>query len=395
VDALTAHRAARPTPAESEAEAEHERLALLRLSGIEGVGRRRMRAAVEAVGSAQALLALEAPLRTAALAVRAAEPAPEGGARAVLARCRTLGVRVLGWGEALYPPRLRHLADPPPLLYVLGDVRCLHRRQVAVVGSRRATGYGRRTARALARGLAHEGVVVLSGMALGVDGEAHRGALEAGGQSNAVLASGPERASPRQHERLYRALLREGAVASEHPPATPSLAHHFPVRNRLMAALAHAVVVVEATRKSGALITAREGAELGREILAVPGPIDAATSYGTNQLLADGARPALDVGSVLTELEWAMDEAVEPPTGPSPNLGADVGQVWSALEDAPRPVDEVARGAGLSTARALAALTRLEVEGWAAPAPGLRFARQGAQRGPARERVLPEPEKGR
>jgi DNA processing protein len=370
---------------------EAERLALLRLSGIPGVGRRRLRAAVEAVGSGVALLALDGPLRSAALEVVRAEPEPAAAGRETLDRCRAVGVQVVGWHEAAYPARLRHLVDPPPLLYVLGDVRHLHAPQVAIVGSRRATSYGRRTARALGRALASEGVVVLSGMALGIDGEAHRGALQGGGPSTAVLASGPERPSPRHHTRLHRELVRRGAVASEHPPATPSLAHHFPVRNRLMAALAQAVVVVEATRRSGALITAREAAEMGREVLAVPGPVDAPTSYGTNQLLADGAAPALDAGSVLRSAfpgvrhEGSLPREVEPDVAP----GSDVALVWHALASAARAVDEVAGRAGLAPDRTLVALTRLELDGWVRQAPGLSFRRSEPAWDEGRARVLP------
>lgn len=369
-----------------------ERVALLRLAGIPGVGHRRLRAAVQAVGSARGVLALDAPVRAEALNVPRAEPGDASAAFHVLERCRTGGVRVLGWHEDAYPPRLLHLADPPPVLYVLGDPACLHRPQVAVVGSRKATAYGRRTARSLGRGLADRGLVVLSGMALGVDGEAHRGALEGGGVSTAVLASGPERASPRQHHRLHAALVRYGAVASEHPPATPSLAHHFPVRNRLMAALALAVVVVEATRKSGALITVREAAALGRDVLAVPGPVDAPTSTGTNQLLEDGVAPALDAASVLRALgvedEPSREDPLQLPLAATGALGPDAGEIWQALAPDPRPVDELARRAGLPVARALAALTHLEMEGWARQAPGLAFARRRPRSEKPREPLM-------
>lgn len=368
-----------------------ERLALLRLEAIDGVGRRRLRAAVQAVGTASEVLGLDAPLRRAALEVDRAEPMPERDARAVLDRCEALGVEVFAWHEPEYPDRLRHLADPPPLLYVLGDVMHLHAQQVAIVGSRRATSYGRRTARALARAIAAEGVVVLSGMALGIDGEAHRGALEAGGISTAVLASGPERPSPRQHARLHRALARRGAVASEHPPSTPSLAHHFPVRNRLMAALARAVVVVEATRRSGALITAREAAEIGREVLAVPGPVDAATSFGTNQLLADGATPALNGRSVLEAL--GQSRAAEPDLFDELSAAeaeSDQERVWRALTSEPTAVDVLAGRAGIEVERALAALTGLELAGRIEQAPGLAFARGTPGWDPERQRILPE-----
>ncbi len=340
-----------------------EHVALLRLLAIEGVGPHRLRAAVVAIGSAEAVLALPAGERAEALGVPDAEPGAEEAALGVLARCRRAGVRVLGWHEAAYPDRLLHLSDPPPLLYLLGDAARLSDVQVAVVGARRATAYGRRVARDLGRALAEAGVTVLSGMALGIDGAAHLGALEAGGASNAVLASGPERASPRQHARLHRWLVRRGAVASEHPPGTPSLAHHFPVRNRLMSALAQAVVVVEAARRSGALITAREANDLGRDVFAVPGPIDRPSSEGANLLLTDGASLALDPGVVLRAIGHSP-EADDAPAAQGPEGDPVAGGIWRAIGPAGTTVDEIGRRTGLAPERVLAKLTRLELDGW-------------------------------
>lgn len=372
--------------------------ALLRLAMIDGVGPRRLRAAVRELGSARVLLAADADRRRRALGVEHAEPGPRERVARLLARCREHRVQVVGWHDRRYPPRLLHLTDPPPVLYVLGDIEHLHARQVAVVGSRRATAYGRRTARALSRALAEKGIVVLSGMALGVDGEAHRGALEAGGVSTAVLASGPERASPRRHRALYRALRERGAVASEHPPRTPSLGHHFPVRNRLMAALAAAVVVVEASKKSGALITAREANDMGRAILAVPGPVDSATSRGTNQLLVDGATPALGVQSILDAVGSMgpfAERGVHAQIGlalelSATELGEDAARLWKVLTAAPASIEHLARASELTVPRALAALTRLEVGGWVCQEPGLNFGRAQGGWDHTLPRILPK-----
>jgi DNA processing protein len=356
-----------------------ERVALLRLMGIPRVGPWRLWKAVQAVGSGRALLEASPFERGALLRVRSGDPAPPAEARALLARCEAAGVRALSWIEPAYPPLLRHLDDPPPLLYVMGDPARLHDVQVAIVGSRRASGYGRRAARALAGDLARAGITVLSGMALGVDGEAHVGALDAGGASTGVLASGPERAYPRRHQRLHRRLVERGAVASEQPPGTPALGHHFPARNRLLAALALGVVVVEAAEKSGALLTVNHALALGREVLAVPGPIDAPTSQGVNGLFRDGSKPAVDAGSVLKALHLlAPPEPATPCADPPVELGADAGAVWRALGSAPLAVDALARDAGLRAPRALAALVRLELEGWAVQEAGLRFRRRRA-----------------
>jgi DNA processing protein len=363
-------------------DAHEERLALLRLLAVAGVGPRRLRAAVDTVGSGRRILALDARPRAAALEVARAEPGPAAEASAILERCRVAGVEPLAWGEERYPPRLRHLSDPPPILYVIGDAWRLHDHQVAVVGSRRATAYGRRSARALAGELARAGLTVLSGMALGIDGEAHAGALAAGGPSTAVLGSGAERAQPRRHTRLHRELVRVGAVASEHPPGTPALGHHFPARNRLLAALASAVLVVEAAERSGALITVREAAALGRDVLAVPGPIDAGTSRGTNALIRDGATPVLDGTSLLATLGVTLGVAgpdVRPAAARPPvTLGPDADALWAALESRPLGVDALARTAGLDAPRALAALARLELEGWVSQDVGFRFRRRTA-----------------
>jgi DNA processing protein len=351
-----------------------ETVALLRWSAASGVGRRRLRRAAEALGSVAGLERLPRARREALLGVAGAEPGPESGARGILTHCEALGVRALGWHEPDYPSRLLHLVDPPPVLYLVGDAGRLTDRQVAVVGSRSATPYGRRVARDLGRDLARAGLTVTSGMALGIDAEAHRGAIEAGGVSVAVLGSGPERAQPRRHVRLYRALRERGAVASEHPPGTPALGHHFPARNRLLAALAEAVVVVEAAERSGALITAREAAELGREVMAVPGPIDAATSRGTNALIRDGGTPVLGARSVLDAL-GIEDDPAKPTAAGGPADPASAA-LWQALSSRPRGIDELARGAGLAPREALAHLARLELDGWVRQEPGMAFRRE-------------------
>jgi DNA processing protein len=211
-------------------------------------------------------------------------------------------VAAIGWqwavpGEAGYPPLLAQASDPPLGLFVRG--RSSWDSVVAVVGSRRATVYGRQVARLLGQELAAAGVVVASGMARGVDAAAHQGALAAGWVTVAVWGTGPDRVYPAEHRRLAEAIAGQGAILTEYPPGTPPRPQHFPERNRILAGMAHAVVVVEAGARSGALITARLALEEGREVLAVPGSIFSELSTGPNALLRAGARPLLTVRDLL------------------------------------------------------------------------------------------------
>ncbi len=363
--------------ADERAEAE----ALLLLQRVLGLGDRSVRALVEGFGSGRAALAAGDRDAAAAIgrgeegrrAVRARGGRPDRDAVAAsLAAADALAMRVVPMTSPRYPARLLELSDPPPVLFLRGRSELLLPPAVAIVGSRRATAYGRRVAARLAAALAREGVVVVSGLALGVDGEAHRGALDAGGPTVAVLGTGADAAHPPAHAGIFRRIAQEGLLVSEFPPGTPALAHHFPRRNRIMAALARVVVVVEAAARSGALITARHALDLGRDVLAVPGPIDADTSAGTNALLRDGAQPMLGPDDVLRAL--GIEAAGRAPVAPP--RGTDLATLWDALGAAPLGVDELSGRTGFSAPRALAALSQLEVEGWAVQTAGARFARR-------------------
>ena len=260
-----------------------------------------------------------------------------------------------------YPARLAVLPDPPPLLWVHGDPTALAADAVAIVGARAATAYGLGVARSLARGLAEQGLVIVSGLARGIDAEAHRGALEAGGRTVAVLACGPDQVYPPEHGKLADEISERGAVVTEHPPETPPLGYYFPLRNRLISGLARAVIVVEARGRSGSLITARHAAGQGRDVMAVPGPIDSPVSAGPNRLIRDGARPVLGVGDVPEELQWERCTPEVP--APVEADTAEVGAIVRALRHASLGRDELCRALGRSPEELALDLVNLELEG--------------------------------
>ena len=225
----------------------------------------------------------------------------------------------------------------------------------------------------LAAGLARAGVVVVSGLARGTDAAAHEGALAGG--TVAVLGCGIDVAYPPEHRALQERIAGQGLVLTEFPPGTPPLRHHFPQRNRLIAALSRGVVVVEASARSGALITANRALDLGREVFAVPGPIGRRTSEGTNALLRDGARIVLDATDILAELGLPAPEPDGAGAAPPAGLSGPALAVWQALSAESRHVDEVAARAGLDPAAALRALLELELLGCARQTAGMRYAR--------------------
>jgi len=281
-------------------------------------------------------------------------------------------------GGAGYPALLAQLHDPPPRLWLRGDaVDALARPAVAVVGARSCSAYGSQVARSLARDLAGAGLVVVSGLARGIDAEAHRGALEAGGATVAVLGCGIDRDYPARHAELARRIVEAGGlVVSEYEAGVEPAPWRFPARNRIIAGLALATVVVEARERSGALITADFALELGREVFAVPGEITSDLAAGTNRLIRQGAAPLLEVEDVLDALGIEAE-----PGGASASV-ADVGEparrVLAELADGPRGPDDLVRTTGLDAATVAAALVELELAGAAFEAEGTyRPARRG------------------
>lgn len=368
----------------TEEEAVEEVRALLTLRALPGVGDRTAWEVVDALGGArEALSASDAAF--ARIAGRAAagkrkDPEIQRTVAGALERARALDVRVVGYGGPGYPPALRQLHDPPPVLFLRGDASILKSSAVAVVGSRRATVYGRRTAEAVGAALAREGIPVVSGLALGIDAAAHRGALEAGGRAIGVLGSGVDVPHPPTNSALIRIVGEEHLLVSEFLPGEPPLPHNFPRRNRILAALAEAVVVVEAAAKSGALITVDHATDLGRDVLAVPGRVDSRTSRGTNALIRDGAQVVVDPFRVVEVLPLDRFDRAEEETGPpdsrDPEPGGDAGRIWRALGERPSSVDDLAAHLKLDPGRLLAVLLEMEVEGWVESRPGMVYARR-------------------
>ena len=289
----------------------------------------------------------------------------------VVARHEALGIRVLLVGRPGYPPSLDPLADAPPILLVRGDPGLLAKPAIALVGARAATQLGARTARRLGRTLAESGFVIVSGLARGIDGEAHRGALEGGGRTIAVLACGPDRIYPPEHRRVAEAILERGALVSEMPVGTPPRAAHFPLRNRLISGLSLAVVVVEARRRSGSLITVRHALNQGREVFAVPGSVEGPFAEGSNQLLREGARAVCDARDVIEDLGGIVEDSASSvessPSGASepaaPAGGAPGRRVLDALEPGPLDRDELQRRCGLESGTLARVLLELDLSG--------------------------------
>jgi DNA processing protein len=270
--------------------------------------------------------------------------------------------------ERLFPERLRAIFDPPDALYLRGegDLELLARRAVGVVGARSCSPYGANVARMLGRELAAAGLVVVSGLARGIDGEAHRGVLEGGGVTVAVLGCGIDRDYPASNAQLSRRIEESGLVASEYEPGVEPAPWRFPARNRIIAGLCEAVVVVEARERSGALITADFALEEGREVFAVPGEITSSLSAGTNALLKLGATPLTSAQDVLDAL------AIEPPkAAPAVDVSPSAAQVLELVREAPGGADELTARAALDAGMLSVALTELELAGLVAAADGV------------------------
>ena len=295
------------------------------------------------------------------------------------------GVSLVPVGTRHYPARLAAISSPPPVLYCNGNPDALDCSQIAIVGSRAATRSGRERARTLAGELAACGLVITSGLARGIDAAAHRGALEAGGTSVAVVATGPDRIYPRSNAGLARELLEEGVVVTERAPGTPPLPGNFPRRNRLISGLSLGVLVVEASLRSGSLITARFAADEGREVFAVPGSVDSPLSRGCHSLIRDGAKLVESVTDVLEEIAGfgGLSGLSVPRSAVRPDssrvtleaLGTSERMLLEAVGHDPVTLDQLVSHTGMTSDRLAPTLVALEIDGWIEALPGSRFVR--------------------
>lgn len=290
----------------------------------------------------------------------------------VLDRALSKGIQVLTWESADYPRRLKDVEQAPPVLYVRGSLLPEDEWGVAIVGTRRVTAYGRQMAEELAGYLASNGLTVVSGLARGVDGFAHKAALAAGGRTIAVLGSGVDRIYPPEHRLLADEISGSGAVMSDYAPGTPPEGSNFPPRNRIISGLSLAVIVVEAGSSSGALITARFAADQGRDVFAVPGNVHAPQSIGTNQLIRDGARPLLQPQEVLEALNLQQIQEYRTARHAIP-ADAVEAKLLDLVSAEPVHMDELSRQAGYSIDKVSAALTMLELKGLVRQVGGMQY----------------------
>ncbi|WP_322082924.1 DNA-processing protein DprA [Burkholderia sp. BCC1972] len=412
--------------------------AWLQLAHAPGLAPAVLQILLDAFGSPAALLRASDPAiaavssPAAAQAVRASERGDlDARTEAALAWLDAPGNALVTLNDPAYPPRLRDLHDPPPLLYVKGRLDLLHARGLAVVGSRHATPQGLADATGFARALSDAGLSIVSGLALGIDGAAHRGGLDGRSGTVAVIATGADLVYPARHRALAHEIAAHGAIVSEWPLGTPARAAHFPQRNRLIAALAIGTLVVEAAPRSGSLITARLANELGRDVFAVPGSIHAPLAQGCHALIRDGAKltaapldvleeyglaepaaratgrtaraghhPGTNADSILAMATAGADQAglamaaTAAPSridAPPPPGTASEHAVLAALGYGPVTYEWLAEHSGLSDDVLHGALLALELAGRVASLPGGRFARLDAAPTPAARGVLHSP----
>ncbi len=374
----------------------------LALALVPGLGPRLTRAVLDHFGSPAAALAASAaqleavPQVGPTLARRFADAFRSADVEAEWAEVVGHNVRVILPGDAEYPARLAAIPDPPPLVYLRGELTPADANAVAVVGSRACTAYGKRMAERIAAGLAAAGWTVVSGLARGIDGAAHRGALQAGGRTVAVLAGGLASIYPPEHADLAERVVGQGALVSETPMTVDPQPGMFPARNRIISGLCRAVVVVEANARSGALITAGHAAEQGREVFAVPGNADSPASAGCLELIRKGARLVRSADDILEDLcgiappdpppaqrppappdsVLSTEHSVPPPpAGPPPGLDPLQQRVWAALA-APRHADELSRELGVPAGELAVALMKLEIRRAVRRLPGNQYERR-------------------
>lgn len=353
---------------------DEERAALLRLTLIPGIGGEAQRALLEAFGTARQIFAVPATELTRVMPRAAADKLLShdcaAAVDAALAWSAEPGNRLIGLGDAGYPGQLLEIHDPPTVLYVKGRAGLLSNVAIAVVGSRNATPAGMDNARVFSRALSEAGMTIVSGLALGIDSSAHRGALAGAGSTVAVVGTGIDRLYPAANRALAHEIAEHGALVSEFPLGTPVRRDNFPRRNRIISGLARGVLVVEAALGSGSLITARLAAEQGREVFAIPGSIHSPLAKGCHRLIKQGAKLVEDVNDVIEELGFTRSAPRSEGTAP-----ARPEPLLEALGFDPCDLDTLASRTGHSPAQLSAMLLELELAGRVASLPGGRIQR--------------------
>ncbi|HRP08643.1 MAG TPA: DNA-processing protein DprA [Gemmatimonadales bacterium] len=358
-----------------------ERAAWLALSLIPGLGARRLAQLISRFGTARgAILApSEAITEIEGFTARAAQAIRSVDLRLadqLVADALAAGQELLVPPDEGDPARLRAIPDPPAVLFCRGDRSLFARPAVAIVGSRQHTRYGAEVAARLGEEAARAGVLVVSGMARGLDAVAQAAALDAGGTTIGVLGTAVDVVYPASNRELFQRVTAHGLLVSEYPPGQRPHQGSFPRRNRLISGLADALVVVEAAEASGTLITVNCALEQGRDVLAVPGPINSPTSRGTNRLLRDGATPILEPADLLAALGIAGDDKPSTPVEAPCSLTPEEARVFDALSSDPRHIDELALHTGLPIGLLLGTLLGLELGGLIEQLPGSMFRRR-------------------
>jgi len=333
---------------------------------------------------AASLTSLEAQRLPAAVAQAIHSQQPRKDAEKELAQAKQLGCRLLTWDEPAYPPLLREIYDPPPLLYVKGNVELLTRHAIAIVGTRRPTPYGNQMAERLARDLAERGLVIVSGLARGIDSTAHKGALiSTRGATIGVLGTGIDVVYPKENKKLYAQMEERGAIVSEFPLGSFPAPQNFPIRNRIIAGMSLGVVVVEGAQYSGSLITARLAMESNREVFGVPGNATQPASFGPNHLIKQGAKLVTGWEDVVEELPTEVRVQLVPVETPDAAeraslFEASLSEIERALfgllgTDEARHVDDLVETSGLNSSEVLATLFEMEMKGIVRQMPGKQF----------------------
>jgi DNA processing protein len=330
------------------------------------------------------LTALEGQRIPAAVAQALHSRRPLSDAAKELAQVQATGCRLLTWDEPEYPARLREIYDPPPLLYVRGNIELLSRHLISIVGARRPTPYGNQMAERISRDLADRGLVISSGLARGIDASAHKGALSsANGATIGVLGCGIDVVYPKENKKIFEQMEQRGAIISEFPIGTFPAPQNFPIRNRIIAGMALGVVVVEGAQYSGSLITARLAMEFGREVFGVPGHVTQPSSFGPNQLIKQGAKLVTGWEDVVEELPTPVRAELMPVETASheeraalveDSLSPTEKPLYSILSlDEARHVDDLVELSGLTSSEVLASLFDMELKGVIRQLPGKQF----------------------